>query len=106
MSLSFTSFMSFLCNYVFMSFSWFKNCIQRVLVFICNHINDNSNNYIKLTMTTSKNTRLSMETKLSTYLVRSKDLIPSEVPTLRDILKKGLLIQEALLQEDVNRRNI
>ena len=55
-------------------------------------------------MTTSKNTRLSTETKLSTYLGGSKDLILSEVPTLRDFLSKGLLIQEALLrEEDVNR---
>ena len=39
-------------------------------------------------------TRLASSTKLANYLGAGKDFDPSEVPTLRDVLRKGILLQE------------
>ena len=40
-------------------------------------------------------TRLATSTKLANYLGAGKDFEPSEVPTLRDVLRKGILLQES-----------
>ena len=39
-------------------------------------------------------TRLASSTKLANYLGAGKDFDSSEVPTLRDVLRKGILLQE------------
>ena len=53
-----------------------------------------------------KRTRHSSSTKLSEYLGPGAELLPTEVPTLRDILRKGILIQEEkMLSEGGERKN-
>ena len=52
-------------------------------------------------MTTKKRTRHSSSTALAEYLGGPGcDFLPTEVPTLRDVLRKGLLIREAQMLED------
>ena len=52
-------------------------------------------------MTTKKRTRHSSGTALAEYLGGAGcDFLPTEVPTLRDVLRKGLLIQETKMLED------
>ena len=52
-------------------------------------------------MSTKKRTRHSSSTVLAEYLGGPGcDFLPTEVPTLRDVLRKGLLIREAKMLED------
>ena len=56
--------------------------------------------------TNKKRTRHSSSTKLAEYLGAGVELLPTEVPTLRDVLRKGLLIQEEkMLLEGGGRKN-
>ena len=53
-----------------------------------------------------KRTRHSSSTRLAEYLGPGTELLSTEVPTLRDILRKGLLIQEEkMLSQGGDRKN-
>ena len=55
----------------------------------------------------STRTRHKSSTKMTEYLGPATDLLLTEVPTLRDILRKGLLIQEEkIIAEGGGRKNI
>ena len=59
-----------------------------------------------MSSTNKKRTRHSSSTKLSEYLGPGAELLPTEVPTPRDILRKGILIQEEkMLSEGGERKN-
>ena len=52
-------------------------------------------------------TRHTSGSKMSEYLGPGKELLATEVPTLRAALRKALLIQEeCMLREEIDRRNI
>ena len=54
----------------------------------------------------STRTRHKSSTKMTEYLGPATDLLLTEVPTLRDILRKGLLIQEEkMIAEGGGRKN-
>ena len=54
--------------------------------------------------TSSIKTRATSGTKIGDYLGSGKALLPSELPTLRSILRQGVLFKEEKVMEESNRR--
>ena len=48
-------------------------------------------------------TRSGTMTNLSSMIGPGKDFVPSEVPTLRSVIRKGILIQEENIHNDIGR---
>ena len=52
-------------------------------------------------------TRQASGSKLRDFLGGPAEFLESDVPTLRDVMRKGLLLQEKeLIEKSVNRRNL
>ena len=73
-------------------FLWFFN-------YVCFSVNDKIKNCV-MESSKLKQTRHNSTTNLTKYPGVGKDWLETEVPTLRDVLRKGLHIQENLLLSD------
>ena len=51
-------------------------------------------------------TRHASGSKLCDFLGGPAEFLKSEVPTVRDVMKKGLLLKKELIENSINRRNL
>ena len=47
----------------------------------------------------------SSDEKLIGIVGRGKEFLPSEVPTLRDVIRKGILLQQGMAYQGISRNN-